>query len=272
MNRQSCATLAVILVAAVAWNAKSLTAASAYVPFTGEKTTWHDGFDRYDFVMDDATLEITPITAPTNEVTSFGIDRTLRDGKRRCVVVVPKQAAPGYPWSWRGCYWNHQPQAEVELLRRGFHIAYVSPDARGQGKAWDAWYRFLTEQHGLSKKPAFIGMSKGGVNEYSWTVVNPDKVSCIFGENPILRTLTMSRTPPLDNLAPLAKAGVPLIHDCGSLDPWLNDQTRVAERRYKELGGEIEVIVKNGVGHFPTEPADPKPIVDFILKSQEGAR
>ena len=26
----------------------------AYVPFDGEKTTWHDGFDRYDFVMDEA--------------------------------------------------------------------------------------------------------------------------------------------------------------------------------------------------------------------------
>ena len=39
------------------------------------------------------------------------------------------------------------------------------------------------------------------------------------------------------NLAPLARAGVPLIHVCGSLDPWLENQTRVVEKRYKELGG-----------------------------------
>ena len=74
-------------------------------------------------------------------------------------MVVPKTAAPGYPWSWRGCYWDHEPQAEVELLRRGFHVAFVTPDP---DKTWDAWYAYLTEKHGLSRKPAFIGMSKGG--------------------------------------------------------------------------------------------------------------
>ena len=55
---------------------------------------------------------------------------------------------------------------------------------------------------------------------YAWAVENPDKVSCIYGENPALRSL-MSKKAPIDHLAPLAKAGVPLIHVCGSLDPWL---------------------------------------------------
>jgi hypothetical protein len=110
------------------------TAADAYVAFDGEKTTWHEGFDRYDFIMDDATGAITPMTAPASEVTSFGIDVSIKDGKRRCVVVVPRKAAPGNPWSWQGCYWNHQPQTEVELLRRGFHIAFVAPDPGRQGR------------------------------------------------------------------------------------------------------------------------------------------
>jgi hypothetical protein len=38
----------------------------------------------------------------------------------------------------------------------------------------------------------------------------------------------------------------------------------VAEQRYKELGGQITVILKEGEGHFPTAPKDPKPMVDFI--------
>ena len=101
-------------------------------------------------------------------------------------MVVPKAAAAGNPWSWRGCYWDHQPQTEVELLKRGFHIAFVAPDAGAQGKVWDAWYKFLTEKHGLAKKAAFIGMSKGGVNEFNWGVVNPDKVACIYADNPAL--------------------------------------------------------------------------------------
>ena len=78
----------------------------------------------------------------------------------------------------------------------------------------------------------------------------------------------MSKAPLLDDLSPLAKAGVPLLHVCGSLDPWLNDNTRVAEKRYKDLGGKITVIIKDGDGHYPTAPKDPKPVVDFVLGKQ----
>jgi len=74
----------------------------------------------------------------------------------------------------------------------------------------------------------------------------------------------MSKTPLLEHLDSLAKAGVPLLHVCGSLDPSLDAQTRIVEKKYKELGGTIRVIVKEGEGHFPTAPKDPKPIVDFI--------
>src|SRR2546426_965479 len=61
--------------AAIVWTCSNAMAADVYVPFEGEKTTWHEGFDRYDFIMDDATGAITPIKAPTSEVTSFEIGR-----------------------------------------------------------------------------------------------------------------------------------------------------------------------------------------------------
>ena len=74
----------------------------------------------------------------------------------------------------------------------------------------------------------------------------------------------MTKTPPIENLAPLAKAGVPLIHVCGSLDPWLDDQTRVVEERYKALGGRITVIIKEGERHHPLAPKDPSAVADLI--------
>src|SRR5438552_3558585 len=40
-------------------------------PFTGEKTAWHDGFDRYDYVMDEATHAITPFKRDQDE--GFGV-------------------------------------------------------------------------------------------------------------------------------------------------------------------------------------------------------
>ncbi|HEX2751324.1 MAG TPA: hypothetical protein VHM91_25165, partial [Verrucomicrobiales bacterium] len=148
------------LFTALLLNTSAVRGGEAYVPFDGGKSAWHDGFERYDYMMDEATLAITPFQAPEGE--KFGVKDPAK-GQRRCIVVVPKQAAEGAPWSWQGCYWDHQPQAEVELLRRGFHVAYISANATLKpGKEWDAWYAFLTEKHGLSKKPAFIGMSRGG--------------------------------------------------------------------------------------------------------------
>src|SRR5438477_3437220 len=104
--------------------------------FDGGKSTWHDGFVRYDFVMDDQTLAVTAFTRPEKE--GFAVGAAAK-GQRRCIVVVPNKPAPGNPWSWQGCYWDHQPQAEVELLRRGFHIAFITPDPGRQypGKQWD---------------------------------------------------------------------------------------------------------------------------------------
>jgi hypothetical protein len=129
---------------------------------------------------------------------------------------------------------------------------------------WDAVYKLLIERS-LSPKLVMEGAGMAAGEAYAWAIENPDKVSCIYAENPALHSL-MSNSPPIENLAPLAKAGVPLIHVCGSLDPWLNDQTRVVEKRYKELGGQITVIVKEGEGHYPLGPKDPKEVVDLIVK------
>jgi hypothetical protein len=98
------------------------------------------------------------------------------------------------------------------------------------------------------------------------SINNPDKVSVIYGENPVLRS-SFSTAQPLDHLDLLAKAGVTLLHVCGSDDPGLNDNTRVAEKKYKELGGSIRVIIKEGEGHYPLAPKDPAVIADLIVKS-----
>jgi pimeloyl-ACP methyl ester carboxylesterase len=265
--RKACLRLGLALLAAatIHWTSNRTIAADDRLAFEGEKTTWHGGFDRYDFLMDDATGAITPMKAPEKEVASFGIDVAIKDGKRRCVVVVPRKAAPGNPWSWQGCYWNHEPQTETELLNRGFHIAFVAPDPGRQGKAWDRWYEFLTEKHGLSKKPAFIGMSKGGVNEFNWGVANPDKVACIYADNPALYDEDFARVPEL------AKHDVPLLHICGSEDMLLQRHTLAVENIYHQVGGAITVVIKEGQAHHPHSLRNPKLIADWIEQHMQPA-
>jgi len=234
------------------WSPRVARAASIYVPFNGEKTTWHDGFERYDYLLDEASFAITPFKRPDSE--KFAVGNPPK-GQRRCIVVVPRQAAPGHPWSWQGCYWDHEPQAEVELLRRGFHIAFITPDP---GKQWDAWYAWLTEKHGLSKKPAFVGMSKGGVNEYDWTTANSDKVSCIYADNPAIRPEAFAK------LSELALNDVALLNICGSADSLLPRNTLAIENRYQELRGRITVMIKDGHAHHPHSLKNPKVIADWI--------
>ena len=251
--------------------------------FQGDRIDWH-GFDRYDFVMDKQTLAITPFKAPAGE--QSGDLGNSDKGQLRCVVVVPKQAAPGNPWSWRGVYWNHQPQAEVELLKRGFHIAYISVDPKpgsltnltmdelmdqlGMSRAalteWDAWYAYLTGQYGLSKKPAFIGMSRGGIFEFSWGTANPDKVSCIYADNPGMEGQAFQR------LGDLARADVPILQICGTLDPMLGQYTSAIEGIYQQFGGRISMMVKEGYAHHPHSLRNPKPIADFIEQSVQAVR
>jgi len=74
-------------------------AAESYVPFEGEKTTWHDDFERFDYVMDEESFAITPFKRPDTE--KFAVGNPAK-GQRRCIVVVPKKAAAGNPWSWQG--------------------------------------------------------------------------------------------------------------------------------------------------------------------------
>ena len=242
----------VAVLSTVFWNSSALGAANSYLAFDGEKTTWHDGFERYDYLMDETSLAIIPFKRPESE--KFAVGNPPK-GQRRCIVVVPKQPARGNPWSWQACYWDHEPQAEVELLRRGFHIAFITPDP---GKQWDAFYSWLSEKHGLSAKPVFIGMSRGGLNEYDWTTANPDKVSCIYADNPIIRLEAFAK------LGELARNDVALLNICGSADSLLPQHTLRIENHYQQLGGRITVMIKDGAAHHPHSLRNPKFIADWM--------
>ena len=56
---------------------------------------------------------------------------------------------------------------------------------------------------------------------------------------------------------------------------WLNiadeavpfeENSKLVEARYRQLGGKIELIVKPGGNHHPHSLKDPTPIVNFVLK------
>ena len=221
---------------------------------------------------------------------------------RSCIVVVPNKAAPGNPWIWRTEFFGHEPQADLALLAKGFYAVYIDmQDMYGAPVAMshmDAFYAYLTKTFGLAPKTVLEGFSRGGLFAFNWASRNPEKVACIYADAPVcdfkswpagkgtgsgspadwekcLKVYGMteeqalqSKCNPIDNLKPLAKAKIPLLHVVGDADDVVPvaENTAIVEKRYKKLGGYIEVIHKKGVNHHPHSLVDPAPIVEFILK------
>lgn len=230
---------------------------------------------------------------------SFKIDV---DGKT-VTVVIPEQPATGRPWVWHGEFFGHKPDPDIELLKRGFHLVYMSiPNMLGSPQAvkhWDRCYERMTEHYKLAPKMALVGLSRGGLYCYNWAVQNPDKVACIYGDAPVCdfkswpggkgtgkgsdsnwklvlklwgfaneQEALAYNGNPVDRLKPLAEAGVPLLHVFGDADnvvPW-QENTGIIDKRYRALGGSIQLIRKEGVNHHPHGLKDSTPIVEFILK------
>jgi len=219
-------------------------------------------------------------------------------------VIAPVQAAAGRPWVWHGEFFGHKPEPDIALLGHGFHVVYMKiNDMLGSPPAIDLWnqcYAEMTSRYSLNAKPALVGLSRGGLYCYNWAIANPDKVSCIYADAPVCdfkswpggkgkgkgdpknwalvlklwnfgdeASALASKANPIDNLAPLAKYHVPLLHVFGDADdvvPW-EENTGIIDSRYKELGADITLIRKGGVGHHPHGLEDSQPIIDFILKN-----
>jgi hypothetical protein len=179
-------------------------------------------------------------------------------------IIVPKTVATGKPWLFTADLIQRDSTIEQALLAKGYHIVIARLGGSGaEQKRWDDTYKLMVD-NGFSSKPAMKGTGPKAGEAYAWAIANPGKVACIYARNPTMHSLMAGNAQPMGNLAVLAKANVPVLHDCGASDPWLESQTRAVEKRYKELGGKITVIVREGEGYFPLSPKDPKSVVDFI--------
>ncbi|MEG1585927.1 MAG: GDSL-type esterase/lipase family protein [Bacteroidales bacterium] len=217
-----------------------------------------------------------------------------------CRLVEPKTHATDAPWVLRARFWGHEPQADLMLLERGFHIAYCdvanlygSPEAI---KRWDAFYEQMITM-GFSPKVVLEGMSRGGLVVYNWAVRNKDKVACIYADAPVMdikswplgyepakkdvanllkaygfeseKQIQKWKKNPVDHARKIARANIPILHVVGDDDDVVPvaQNTALFEKQIKKAGGEITVIHKPGVKHHPHSLNNPEPIVRFILKS-----
>jgi lysophospholipase L1-like esterase/pimeloyl-ACP methyl ester carboxylesterase len=246
-------------------------------------------------------LKNAGITAHRSNYYGFECFDFAFDG-RDAKIVCPNKAAHGLPWLWRARFWGHEPQTEIALLERGFHVVYCDvSELLGNDEAIGRWNRFydMLVSAGLAKKPALEAFSRGGVYAYRWAAVNPGHVACVYADAPVLdlkswpgargngagnpvewerfkqnfnlneKEALAFRGNPLDLTPQIAGAGFPMLHICGDSDPVvpIEENTDPFEKKILESGGTITVIRKPGVGHHPHSLPNPQPIVDFILRA-----
>ncbi|MDB6028506.1 MAG: prolyl oligopeptidase family protein [Verrucomicrobiales bacterium] len=215
-------------------------------------------------------------------------------------LILPAKPTAGTPtpWVWYAPTLPGLPAAEEKwmfekFLAAGIGIAgidvgesYGSPAGRA---IYSALYRELTKKRGMSAKPCLLARSRGGLMLYSWACENATNVACIAGIYPVCNPASypgldkaasaygltaaelkvqLPKYNPIDRLAPLAKAHVPIFHIHGDADVVvpLDANSGPLAGRYKELGGKIELVVPPGQGHnmwpgfFQSQP-----LVDFVI-------
>ena len=222
-----------------------------------------------------------------------------------CNVVEPKQVAKGNHWIWRMEFFDHRPMADLALLSKGYFLTYMNVgNTFGAPSALDHLDKFYTEmtrKYKLNRRTVLEGFSRGGLYAYNWAARGPRRVAAIYGDAPVCDFKSWPggkgvgpgskddwnsliklygfkdeseaisyRNNPVDELLPLAKAHIPILHVIGSADEVVpvSENTDILESRYKKLGGEIQVIRKPGGLHHPHSLDDPTPIVDFVLSHQ----
>lgn len=223
--------------------------------------------------------------------------------KLNSYVVLPKKAAVGKPWVWRARFPSYHSEVDLLLLEQGFHVAYINTNGMlGSPRAlkyWDKFYETMTKQHGLAQKVVLEAVSRGGLFAYRWASQNPKSVACIYADVPVCdfkswplghgsgigdkgiwqvllkeygltnKQALLYLKNPIDVLAPIAKAKIPLIHIVTLNDKIVpaKENTFILAERYRKLGGLIKIIeVEIGPrvsGHHFDHP-DPQKVADFI--------
>jgi pimeloyl-ACP methyl ester carboxylesterase len=228
------------------------------------------------------------------------------------VVKPTGAVDPQKRWSWEFPFWlgindgfgnlAHRYYIE-EALAAGFHVAGVdvgpSCGSPAAAQVCQEFYEQLVLRFGLNKRARVLAHSHGGLIAYGWAFRHPACVDRIAGMCPATDFRSYPTLPnviavptkgldyglslkeldrragefnPIDNLAPLAKAGAKILHIHGDQDklvPMSANSTELA-RRYRALGGAAEIVVLPGLGpdrrgHDGPELYESVPLLKFLL-------
>lgn len=216
----------------------------------------------------------------------------------RGAKLVRPNVEPNGNWALKTEYFDAFPDTQLELLARGWHIAYNENIDRWaeprdlERKA--AFVEFVSKEFSLSEKCVPIGMSCGGMYAVKLSALIPEKIAGLYLDAPVINLLscpcalgvakvslydeyfeftgrTISemlsyRDHPFDKLPILLKNNIPILLVAGDSDgvvPY-SENGILVEKYYKENGGDIKVFIKPGCDHHPHGLENYKMVADLI--------
>ncbi len=241
---------------------------------TYTESTWN-GFRRLDFTLD----------------------------AREAILVLPETAEPGRRWLLKTEYFGAFPDFEIEMLHRGFHLAYIKNKTRwhhpSDDDAKERLCAHLAEEFSLAGKCMPVGMSCGCMHAIYFAAAYPARVGALYLDAPVTNLLSCPggvgaaagflaeftaqtgmtlvdligyRNHPIDNIAPILENRIPVLMISGDSDtvvPYAENGAYMTAY-FRKNGGDLTEILKPGGDHHPHGLSDPAPIIDFALNKYKG--
>lgn len=222
---------------------------------------------------------------------------------REAFVILPNVCNESNlkPWIWYApTFANVLPGDRQEwifsrLLEKGFAIGGIDVgESFGSIKGreiYTKFYQMATEKFKLAPKASLWAQSRGGLMLFNWASDHPEYVACIGATYPICKLGTytgyellaktyeisedelqkrMAEFNPLDRLEPLAKRKIPILSLHGNKDTVvpLEENSLEMSKRYKALGGNMQLIVVDGKGHEEVDEFfESQAMLDFFLNN-----
>ncbi|MGN1095156.1 MAG: alpha/beta hydrolase family protein [Eubacteriales bacterium] len=222
------------------------------------------------------------------------------------VLVKPHTAANGNPWVWRAEFFSAFDSVDMDLLSKGWHIAYYRiSNMYGCPESVELmknFHCFITKEYNLSTKADIFGFSRGGLYSVNYTAKYPDDISVLYLDAPVLdirswpaglgfgagsplewaeckacyglgdvMSIVNFHDNPIDKIETLVKNNIPVALCAGDSDetvPYV-ENGKILDEKYRRLGGDIITILKPGCNHHPHSISIPEPISNFIINHRK---
>lgn len=219
---------------------------------------------------------------------------------RQAKVVCPKTNIEGKKWIFKTEYFGAFPAFELEMLNRGYHIAYIANKTRWHDETDDKakadFCKFLQQEWGFHKKCVPVGMSCGGMHAVYFAAKYPDYVAGLYLDAPVLNLLSCPagvgvagddmyeefvrdtgltksdlinyRNHPMDHMEQLVNHQIPIFLVAGDSDdivPYV-ENGKILYDYYVSNGGFINRIIKKNCGHHPHGLEEQEEIIAFVEK------